>query len=515
MKDGLRILDCTLRDGGYYTNWDFHPRLVEHYIQAMNVLPVDYVEIGYRNNPNKDYLGKFGYTPVSVLRQIRDACKKKLVVMLNEKSTDTKDLDSLLSPVTGMVDMVRIAIDPVNFDSAVLLAESIKKMGFEVGFNVMYMSKWKGEYEDFLQKLPKINGVADLFCMVDSFGGITPEELTIIYQEVKNNTACSIGFHGHNNLQLGLINTLTAIRLGAKYVDATILGMGRGAGNLKLELLLTYLNAHERLSVDFNALGDVISSFTPLKEKYRWETNLPYMLAGANKIPQKEVMEWVTNRIYSFNSIVRALNNKKNKADDNAQYPQLSVKKKYDKVIIVGGGESAIEHSNAIKIYVKNQDNVALVFATARHAKEYLDVKVDKYYCLVGSEGHRLAETVGRERFDGICILPPYPRVMGTEVPDFASSKTYELESVDFIDEYKDSVTTIAIQLSLYLTDNEIYVVGYDGYPGNILSEKEVTLTQENKVIFGAYSTMKGDKIKSLTPSLYKELKVESVYQFI
>ena len=137
----FKILDCTLRDGGYYTNWDFSSEVVDSYIQAMNQLPIDYLEVGYRNNPSKEYLGKFGYSPISVLKHLRKTCTKKLVVMLNEKGTHPADMVHLLQPIIGLVDMVRIAIDPNNFDRALVLAQSVKPMGFEVGFNVMYMSK--------------------------------------------------------------------------------------------------------------------------------------------------------------------------------------------------------------------------------------------------------------------------------------------------------------------------------------------------------------------------------------
>ncbi|WP_223854779.1 aldolase catalytic domain-containing protein [Bacteroides sp. GM023] len=511
----LKILDCTLRDGGYYTNWDFNSETVDAYIQAMNVLPVDYLELGYRNNPTKEYMGKFGYCPVSVLKHIRQNCTKKLDVMLNEKSTKIEDLDTLLSPIVGLVDMVRIAIDPKNFDRAVILAKAVKAMDFEVGFNVMYMSKWQTEYPEFITKLGVLDSFADLFCMVDSFGGVTPEDVTDIVKVVRENTKCPIGFHGHNNLQLGLINTITALKLGVDYVDATILGMGRGAGNLNMELLLTYLNAHEDLKVDFNVLGDVITAFTPLLDKYRWGTNLPYMLAGANRIPQKEVMDWVTNRVYSFNSIVRALDNRKNNAKDNAQFPHLNVEKKFDKVLIIGGGNNAIEHKDAIKELIAQEENITVVFATARNAKTYQDINAPVYYVLVGNEGRRLSANVGEKHFNGTCVLPPYPRTMGTEVPAYAENHTVELTSVNFTDLFKDSVTTIALQLAMNLTDGDIFVIGYDGYPGNVLSEKEVALTNENKTIFQSFKKAKGEQLKSLTPSLYKDLEVVSVYQFI
>lgn len=510
-----KILDCTLRDGGYYTNWDFDSKTVEAYINAMNALPIDYLEVGYRNNSCKEYLGKFGYSPVSVLKCIRETSTKKLVVMLNEKSTKPSDLKTLLKPLQGLVDMVRIAIDPQNFDRGVTLAMAVKDLGFEVGFNCMYMSKWCSEYQGFLTKLSVLNGWCNLFCMVDSFGGVTPDDVSFIYKEVNRNTTVPVGFHGHNNLQLGLINTVTAINLGVNYVDTTILGMGRGAGNLNTELLLTYLNAHNGMMVDFNVLGDVISAFNPLMEKYHWGTNLPYMLAGANKIPQKEVMAWVTNRVYSFNSIVRALDNRKNQTIDNAKYEILKENNLVDKVLVIGGGNSVVEHLAGIKEFIKKQNHIALVFATARHAKYFLDISQAKYYCLVGSEGRRLTANVDINSFVDICILPPYPRTMGTEVPAYAEKNTFELESINFTNEFKDSVTTVALQTALQLTTGEVYVVGYDGYPGNVLSEKEMDLTHENKAIFEAYKSVTGKQLKSLTPSLYKELIVESVYQFI
>lgn len=509
----LKILDCTLRDGGYYTNWDFLPAVVDDYIQAMNLLPIDYLEVGYRNNLSEEYLGKFGYTPVSVLKQLREKCCKKLVVMLNEKSTKLEDLDSLLIPIKGLVDMIRIAIDPKDFDRALLLAKAVKKMQFEVGFNVMYMSKWNVEYKGFLEKLNQLDNVADLFCMVDSFGGITPKEVKDIFQTVKNNTSCSIGFHGHNNLQMGLINSLVAIECGVDFVDATILGMGRGAGNLNMELLLTYLNK-SGLDVNFNVLGDVITAFQPLYEKYKWGTMLPYMISGANSLPQKEVMSWVTNRAYSFNSIVRALDNKKNGIKDNARYPLFQAEK-VSKAMIIGGGNSSLEHFDAIKEFIQCNPDMPLIFVTGRYVAFYNDLPNMKYYCLIGNEARRLKCNVNKKIFSGICILPPYPRLMGTEVPDFAEASTYELPEISFTKSYLDSCTAVALQTVLELKATEAYVVGYDGYKGEVLSEKEMDLSNENRTLFEDFKSNTKVNLYSLTPSLYKSLNIKSIYYFL
>ena len=509
----MKILDCTLRDGGYYTAWDFDKPVVDAYIEAMGKLPIDCIEVGYRNNPSKEYLGQFGYTPVSTLETIRARCTKKIAVMLNEKSSRIEDLGKLIVPVRKLVDVVRLAVDPSNFERAVSLAKAVRELGFEVSFNMMYMSTWR-KRPGLMPKLAALDGCVDMLCMVDSFGGIVPDELKAILQEVRSNTGVPVGFHGHNNLQMGLINTLTAIECGAEGVDATILGMGRGAGNLKVELLLTYLNRHNGLDVDFNTLGDAITAFEPLRKRYGWGTSLPYMLSGANDIPQKEVMEWVSNRVYPFNSIVRALDNRRNKIEDNAHFPTLKPRR-YSSVLVVGGGPSGEEHSDAIRQYLANTPDSAVVFATARHATLYVDVPNDHYYCLNGNESRRLMKSVGVRAASGICVLPPYPRTMGTEVPECMTDRTFELHSINFVSSHRDSVTAIALELARELTDGDVFLVGYDGYPGHVLSEKEMSLSHENQIIFRAFMEHVGRPLKSLTPSLYPDLVVESIYQYI
>lgn len=508
----MTLLDCTLRDGGYYTDWDFNGELVQTYLDGMNKLPIDYLELGYRNNPEKEYLGKFGYCPIYLLKQIRELSKKKLAVMLNEKSTKREDLEHLTEPIKGLVDMIRLAVDPKNLQRAIALAKAVKEQGFEVGFNIMYMSKWD-EYEGFYEQLSGLNGVADILNMVDSFGGVMPDEVETIIKKLRQTVTCNIGFHGHNNLEMALANTLNAIRCGVDSVDATILGMGRGAGNLNTELLLTYLNK-DGLEVDFNALSDVITTFQPLYETYRWGTQLPYMISGANSLPQKEVMALVTNRVYSFDSIVRGVQNKKDKVADNAKYPLLE-EAAFDDVIIIGGGDSPVNHLEGISNFIAQKKNIALVFATARHAGRFLDVNVPQYYCLLGREAKRLRANVNAEQFKAKCVLPPYPRKLGTDVPEYAEQATFELPQIEFTTEFQDSCTTLAIQTAMNICKGSIYIVGYDGYPGSVLSEKEVALSNENMALLQDYEKYTGNKMQSLTPSLYPELEVVSLYQFI
>lgn len=510
----VKILDCTIRDGGYYTNWDFDKSLVNQYIQSTNQLPLDYLEVGYRSIPMKGYLGKYFYCPVYELEDLKTASNKKLVIILNEKDIRVEHIADLLGPLKGLIDMVRIAIDPEHLGRALILAEGVKSMGFEVGFNVMYMSKWN-QYGDFISELKNVDGIADYFYMVDSYGGVYPNDVIDTINLVRENTACKLGFHGHNNLELALINTLTAIEHGVEIVDATIVGMGRGAGNLKTELLLTALNAKEGLDVDFNALGTVVNAFDGLLEKYQWGTNLPYMISGSNSLPQKDVMDWVTTRFYSFNSIIRALQNQKAKVKDNERLPVFDAKDTASEVLIIGGGKTAVEHSQGLIEFIKSKPELIVIHASSKNATHYKGLLNKQIFCLVGSEGHRLEKAFDDlGEFEGLCVLPPFPRKMGTYVPDSVKEKSFELASIDFTEKHKDSHTALALQTAISLQAKDIFIAGYDGYQDGAVSAKEIVLTEENNHLFELFSLNLSSKLYTLTSSNYKGLTEISLYAF-
>ena len=514
IPNNFKILDCTLRDGGYYTNWDFDKNLTETYFESTNNLPVEYLEIGYRSNPMNKYLGEFFYCPTYVLEECKNRSNKKLVIILNEKDVRAEHVPELLGPCKGYIDMVRIAIDPSNLKRALVLAESVKRLGFEVGFNVMYMSNWE-EQRDFLDQIKYVDGIADYFYMVDSYGGVFPEDVRKTYDIVRNQTDVAIGFHGHNNLELGLINTLTAINCGASIVDATITGMGRGAGNLSTELLLTTLNSMGKIDLDFNSLSKVVAPFTDLQEHYGWGTKLPYMVSGAHSLPQKDVMEWVTKRYYSLNSIIRALSNQSKGIKDNVELDNLNDKREFEKVLILGGGPSGSQKSRAILEFIENNSDVCIIHASSKNAISYKNINKLQIHCLVGNEGHRLEETFNKiEETNKIAVLPPYPRTMGTYIPNSMKNVSYQLENIQFTEKYQESVTALAIETALRIGGKEIYFAGYDGYEGDI-KKQELELFNENEYLFKQLKKTKNIDPISITPTHYSELTPRSVFSLI
>jgi 4-hydroxy 2-oxovalerate aldolase len=228
-------------------------------------------------------------------------------------------------------------------------------------------------------------------------------------------------------------------------------------------------------------------------------------------------MEWVGKRYYSFNSIIRALNNQSDGKMDNTKLPELDFvkEKQYGSALIIGGGPSAVLHAKAIKSFLRLHPDALVIHASSKNALSFTKVPNDQYFCLVGNEGHRLEDVFRGENIMGKCILPPYPREMGTYIPKVLENRSFELSEISFTPKYKDSHTALALQSLLALGVETAYVTGYDGYGGKQISQKEQELYLENQFLFGLIKESHNVLLKSITPSTYTELVEDSVYSKI
>lgn len=335
-----------------------------------------------------------------------------------------------------------------------------------------------------------------------------PQDVKESIQLVKAQTSVKLGFHGHNNLELALINTLTAIGLGDDIVDSTITGMGRGAGNLKTELLLTALNANGELDFDFNALSKVVDVFSMLQKEYEWGTNLQYMVSGANSLPQKEVMDWVSKRYFSFNSTIRALSNQSKGLKDNRKLERFifSKDRMAKSAMVVGGGWSVNANDKALREFLTIHPDCVLIHASSKNALNFKLVENAQYFCLVDNEGHRLEDVFdGDISINGICLLPPFPRAMGTYIPRAMEQASVELDEVSFTDQFKDSHTSLALQIAIKLGVSSLFLVGYDGYSGVSMGIREQELFSENEYFFEK-ANESGLSCISLTKTSYSKV---------
>ncbi|HIS37705.1 TPA: hypothetical protein IAC10_13955 [Candidatus Scatousia excrementigallinarum] len=224
-----KILDCTIRDGGHLTEWNFSEECVRATFKAAQLSGLDFFEIGYRNHGS----GMFARcTDTDLRRVILSKFSLKLVVMVNAREFLPENFGS-----GDYADFVRVACHPHEISQGVEICKILIDKGYETMLHLMDASNITDEQFNALKNYDKNN----LIYFADSYGTLLPDDICGCFELLHSKGFEKIGFHGHNNKQLAFINTLTAIECGAYSVDVTAYGMGRGAGNTPAELLLNHL----------------------------------------------------------------------------------------------------------------------------------------------------------------------------------------------------------------------------------------------------------------------------------
>ena len=300
----VEILDCTIRDGGYLNNWDFDPKLVRELYGNLSRAGVDIVELGYRN-PGKDGMGMWYATPEKVLDELlADARGAKVALMLDY---DKADGTSLPDAADSLVTLYRVACQKDKILEALGLCEDLKAKGYQTSLQLMGIVGFSEEDFERIQK-PLANSSLDYVYFADSYGSMFPKDMAGFVQRLRP-SGKRIGFHAHNGLQLAFANTLEAMRCGADIVDGTVYGMGRGAGNLPVEVLITYLEktlSHER----YNAVPvlDLIDRyFREMQQALHWGYCLPYMLSGIFEVHPNYAKYMVDAHEYDMDDMVKVL----------------------------------------------------------------------------------------------------------------------------------------------------------------------------------------------------------------
>lgn len=519
MIKGVKIFDCTLRDGGYYTNWDFPQEMVEKYLRSLNTLPIDYVELGYRSLDHSVYHGEYNYLPKSVLERCKTWCPdKKTSVMINLKEVDEQTIRPLLFNLSGYVDMIRFATRPDDVERAVGIARIVKSYGLEVALNIMYMSTWV-ENPRFAEGLQGAEVAVDYLIMVDSYGSVFPQQIGPCVDMLRAHYKGNIGFHGHNNLELAFANTLAAIDAGVSVVDATMMGMGRGAGNLKMELLLTYCAKFDS-SIALNVLMETLEDFERLHQEYKWGTNLPYIVSGCHSLPQKDIMEWITKKRYSTSSIVQRLQaHIKPGAPAEMHYPVLPEAGSAETMtFLIGGGESIPTHIQAILELIRSQSvKVRLIFSSAKHLSLFDSVQedVERYVYLVGIEGKRIEKQLSSVRPTDRFVVMKQVQPMDMYVPSAIQSQIYVLPVANGAageEEFRDSPLYVSLEIAQYMSASMIYLLGYDGYTYDMAGDGYNQM-EENQRIIDTFPQR--NKLCSLLPTKYKHLQERSLYSML
>ncbi len=282
VREDIRVFDCTIRDGGLVNNFHFSDDFVRGVYETCVASGVDYMEIGKNNSPtlmSEDEFGAWNFCKEEDIRRIvgENNTNMKIAVMSDIGRTVKEEL---LPKEDSVVDMVRIATYIHQIPEAIELVNEAHAKGYETTINIMAIAKsFESELDEALEAVSKTP--VDVIYIADTFGSFYPEQirkLTEKYLKVAQDSGKQIGIHAHNNIQLAYANTIEAMMYGTSFLDATISGLGRGAGNCPLELLVGFLkNPKYKLRPILKFIEEQI---VPLEKELDWGYSIPYMITG-------------------------------------------------------------------------------------------------------------------------------------------------------------------------------------------------------------------------------------------
>jgi 4-hydroxy 2-oxovalerate aldolase len=276
----IKVLDCTIRDGGLNNKWQFSDEIVRKVFLALSDAGVDYMEMGYKSS--EKYFSRVDHgawkfcTEEDIKRIVGDTdTKMKLSAMVDIGRIDSEDI---LPQKDSILDMIRVACYAKEIDKAIALAHECLDKGYEATINLMAVSKLlERDLDETLDDLSKSD--VPVVYLVDSFGALYSEQIHFLLKKYfEALPGKELGIHTHNNQQLAFANTIEAIIAGANRLDASLYGMGRGAGNCTLELLLSFL---KNPKFDIRPLIEIIQEiFIPMKAEIEWGYHIPYLITG-------------------------------------------------------------------------------------------------------------------------------------------------------------------------------------------------------------------------------------------
>ena len=295
----LTVLDCTIRDGGLVNNHQFPDALVRAVYETCLAAGIDYMEIGYKNSARLFPKGDFGpwrHCDEDDLNRVvgdhdPDKTGLKLAVMADAGKSEWKE--KIVPCGESVLSMIRVAFYAHQVSEAVEMIHHAHELGYETTANLMAVSNIKEtETDAVLEAIAPTP--AGTMVIVDSFGHMYREQIDMLYNKyakAMEGTGKEIGIHAHNNLQLAFANTIEAIILGANRADGTMAGLGRGAGNCPMELMLGFLrNPKFKLRPVMELLQEHIQ---PLREKLTWGPLVPYNLTGQMNLHPRAAIQFL------------------------------------------------------------------------------------------------------------------------------------------------------------------------------------------------------------------------------
>jgi 4-hydroxy 2-oxovalerate aldolase len=531
------LLDCTLRDGGYYNAWDFPTDLVAAYLAAMKAAQVDVVELGFRGIENKSFVGPCAYTTDEYLNGLQIPEGLQVAVMVNgselcqASGIGMNEALEQLFPVPAAdspVSLVRLACHYHEFRAAFPAVAWLRKRGYKTGFNLMQIAD-RTRKEILELALAANDWQPDVLYFADSMGGMSPNDTARIVGWLRQHWSGPLGIHTHDNMGLALQNSLRAFSEGVRWLDATVTGMGRGPGNARTEELLIETEQICGRKLNMAPLMTLIRKFFhPIKNLYGWGTNPYYYLAGKYGIHPTYIQEMLSDARFSEEDILAVIKHLRHEGGKKFSFNSLDAARHFYRgepkgtwapaslvagreVLILGTGPGVGRHRTALESYVRRAKPLVMALNTQCDLEtDLIDVRAACHpvRLLADCHAHSL---LPQPLITPESMLPEdiKSELQGKQLMDFGMA--VERNSFMFQDTScvipNSLVVAYALAVAASGRAKRILLAGFDGYPAGDPRNAEMEALVETIRTSGLMP-----EFWSITPTTYKGLSTKSVY---
>ena len=480
----IKILDCTIRDGGYLNNWNFDKKVVREVYRASSDAGIDIMEIGFKSGKkffNRDIYGIWRFCDEEEIREVTKGIDgAKLGMMVDFGKVEISDI---LECDESVIEIIRVAVHKNKIPEALKLVEQIKDKGYETSLQMMgYSTFTKEERKDIINLLK--NSYLDYAYIADSYGSIYPFQIRELFEPLMEIPHLKIGFHPHNSLQMAFANTLEAIKCGIQIVDGTMYGMGRGAGNLPIEILISYLQQQnpEKYNV-IPILHCIDRYFLDLKKDTEWGYQLPYMISGIFNSHPYYAKHLIESREYTIDDVWNVLKKVKENhplgfSEDilkniaegriteeiHEKSPYIDRHKQQDFLVLANGPNLRL-YKKYIDDFIEKYNPIILganylggLFTPDYHAftnkRRFIDYNEN-----VSEKSKLLLSSTFKDDFIKVYTDRPYEKLLHT----FNKNNRFNIiDGVIFSGFY--TVSLLLIPLAYIMGARRVFVVGMDGY---------------------------------------------------
>lgn len=534
MASNLKLLDCTLRDGGYINDWEFGHGVTTGMYKRLDEAGVDYIEVGFLDDRREFDIHRTIMPNTEAINKIYGGIKKKHAIPVAMIDFGTCSLDSIGPADSTFIDGIRVIFKKEKIEKALPFCKAIKDKGYKLFIQAISITAYSDiEMLEYVQKINEIKPYA--FSIVDTYGLLDDKSMTRYFRLIDNNLDPEIimGYHDHNNFQLAFSNTCKFLAMDTDRElvgDSSVYGMGKSAGNCASELLALHLNNYYHKSYNLSEILECVDTYMmPIYQKHYWGYKYDFYLAamqGVHPTYVKDLLDKKTLSVSSINEILSSipeqkkllydkslsaelyLNYQNHKINDDDVYKSDFAQQLRTKdIVILGPGSSLISEADKIEAIIE-RDNTMVI--SANFVPDYQ--KVDYIFMSNAKRYGKLADMImDTKKMKGVEFI-----LTSNITPvDYKPKYVLNYESLLVKEsECQDNSLLLLLNFLNRVGVRGVKLAGFDGYKlnesnyyrkGYEMSSDNNLKVKRNEQMSEALSLFNKEiKITFITPTLYQ-----------